>query len=215
MWLTGIFLGTALNFLEPIQIASNFQQSVPSKQITVNNLKLFTLNQSRQSNTTDIKYFLAARDKTTVEQPFVINTLTLDPNQTNLNHQNNYSETDQPANFKPGVASWRTNSKLGSLKFNGHFNSQAQFTEGKAFWQTNTDIGSIDLAVNLNQQIKPIKSTAGWHTDTSVGSLAIQGNFDERTAFTGGNTAWKAKTYLGSLAIQGNFDKHTSTLRLK
>ena len=217
MWLfgTGIFLGTAINFLQPTQINSNFQHPVVGSENLTENAKLFSIARRSEHNFASAKYLLASSKNITLNQPLVANfsavtPITVDHNSADLNNPNNNHTDEQTIAFKAGVASWNTDTQIGSLTFDGNFDSQANLTKGKALWQTDTDLGSVNLTINIDSQIKPINSVAAWQTNTPVGSLAVHGNFNQRNAFTGGNATWQTDTPVGFLAIQGNFDEQTS-----
>ena len=219
MWLTatGIFLGTQINFLEPIPSNSNFLNQTQNIKIEQDYSKHFSRDRYSTGDLYQSFHVLASRPNQTASPPIAIDTssfanLTLkhNPNSSNDLHTYSYSYEEQPINFKPGVASWKTKTKLGALTLNGKFDRQAHFTEGKAFWNTDTKLGSVDLAINLNNRLEPLKSFATWKTDSVLGSFAIKGNFNEETTFMGGDAAWNAKTALGEVAVKGNFNEETT-----
>ncbi|MGD1919035.1 MAG: hypothetical protein ACFCAD_09155 [Pleurocapsa sp.] len=216
MWLTatGIFLGTQPNFLEPIDSNISFDRTVELKQIPVNNFQLFVIDNYKRENGIDTTRLLVSQPQSLEEQRRLdvssVPTFTIEKNFVRSDNFNYYNFNSQPVTFKSGVASWKTDTKVGSLKLDGNFNTQAEFTKGKAFWDTQTKIGSVNLNISVDNELKPIKSTAAWETDTTLGSLKVKGNFDRHTTFTGGNAAWNAQTKLGAIAIKGNFDEETT-----
>ena len=212
MWLTAtaLFIGSPLVFREPISLKSNFPQSFDNPNLRTSKSIIFASSQylgADKISPSATDYNLA-RDK-----PSLVSSLTLNNKRANVgNIENNAQDYLQPEspNFKPGAASWKSNTAIGSLKFDGQFDSQANLKQGNAFWQTETKLGSVDFAINLDNKIKPIKSTAAWQAKTKLGSLAVRGNFDRQNQYSGSNAAWQAKTQLGSLSVQGNFDRETT-----
>ncbi|MDJ0593216.1 MAG: hypothetical protein QNJ72_25050 [Pleurocapsa sp. MO_226.B13] len=215
MWLTatGIFLGTQIIFLQPIQTNKNFYQLTHKTSIQQDDLRYFAPD-SYLKDKQDSVYTLASGENKFVGR-LAINTLsrpslTLDRHDRNSSNFNNYSFQEQPVSFQPGTASWKTNTQVGSLTLDGNFDAQARFTKGRAFWQSSTKLGSVDLAVNVDDKLKPLKSIAAWHTDSVLGSFTVKSNFDRETTFTGGNAAWNAKTIVGEITLKGNFDRETT-----
>lgn len=212
MWLTAteIFLGTSIIFLAPIQIKTNSGQIVSLAYFIEKKPKPVATNFSGCSN---CAYKLASQASIFTDRPASVNTLSTIT--LNTSEQNNNSNSPDPflersLPFKSGVASWKTDTTVGSVRFDGNFDPRAHLNRGKAIWRTDTDLGSVDLTINLNDRIKPIKTIASWQADTAMGSLTVEGDFSDRLAFTSANAAWNAKTSLGTVAVRGNFNEQTN-----
>ena len=195
-------------FLAPIQIKTDSGQIVSLAYFIEENPELVATNFS----SSNLTYRLGSHHSIFAHRPASVNTLpTITLN--TLEQKNNsdlpdlFSERSLP--FKSGVASWKTDTTVGSVGFDGNFDDRARLTGGKAIWRTDTDIGSVDLTINLNDKVKPIRTVASWQADTAIGSLTVEGDFSDRITFTGANAAWNAKTSLGAVAVRGNFNEQT------
>jgi hypothetical protein len=150
MWLaaTVIFSGTAPNFWKSLAIENNFQSSVYSEQASSNNVKLTSPVWNFQTIDAGAIQAINSKEPTAINKPLVTNyssitKISIKHTNSDVENLNTNYDADKPISFKSGVASWKTDSKIGILGFDGNFNSEANFQEGKALWQNKTVIGSL------------------------------------------------------------------------
>ena len=207
---TGIFLGTQINFLQPIQIDTDFERSVFPNKVMTEELQVLASDRYRYSSKYNLgSLYVSSRSKNDIVEQAIPGNLSTSIAIEKFARSNNfdpYTFVPQETTFRSGVASWETNSIIGSLKLNGDFNDRAEFTKGKALWNAK----SIDLNLSFDNKLKPIEGNAILQTNTALGSWEIKGNFDRDITFTGANAAWKTDTKLGAIAIRGNFDRQTT-----
>lgn len=210
MWLTATeaFLGTAIILLEPIQFRSDSGQPVFFDRLIKKDLELATAEQF--SNRVSQPTFSFASSLVSDRQSLFPNALqkTIALNSSTHNSLRSLDSAQQHS-FSAGTTSWKTQTQLGSLAFDGKFDASAHFKQGKAIWSQNTVMGVVDFSVNLDDGFAPIQSVTGWQADTSLGSFTIEGHFSDRLTYIGSNAAWKAETSLGTVAVRGNFNEQT------